>query len=76
MAKRGMMDRDEIVKTWHLYEGRGMDALVHFARELEAQEREQIAKAWDGCVHEASGGDVDIGASIRAKRLVDSGSGA
>jgi hypothetical protein len=30
-----------------------------------------IALAWDGCVHEAPGGDVDIGASIRACRLVD-----
>ena len=65
------MEREYIVKMWRQYEGRGMDSLMRFAREIEAQEREDIAKAWDGCVHEATGGDVDIGASIRAKRLVD-----
>ena len=35
-----------------------------------ASERERIASAWDGCVHDAPGGDVDIGASIRARNLV------
>lgn len=38
-------------------------------------ERERIAVAWDGCVHEAPGGDVDVGASIRAKHLVSVRSG-
>jgi hypothetical protein len=32
--------------------------------------RAHIAATWDGCVHEASGGDVDIGASIRTDRMV------
>jgi len=30
--------------------------------------RESIAVEWDGCVHEGGGGDVDIGACIRAGR--------
>ena len=50
---------------------------VENGREIGRQEeRELIAKGWDGCVHEGLPCNVDIGASIRAKRLVDSGSGA
>jgi hypothetical protein len=36
------------------------------------QERERIADLWAGCPTEAEGhGQVDVGASIRAGRLVD-----
>jgi len=35
---------------------------------LVAAERKRIAAEWDGCVHEGIGGDVDIGACIRAGR--------
>ena len=34
------------------------------------KERERIARAWDGCVHEGTPCNMDIGASIRAGELV------
>ena len=33
-------------------------------------ERERIALAWGGCIHEGTPCDMDIGASIRAGELV------
>lgn len=46
--------------------------LVAIAAEIEAVERERIADLWAGCTTDAEGhGLVDIGASIRAGRLID-----
>jgi hypothetical protein len=45
------------------------DAQMHA---YAAEERERIADLWAGCTTEAEGhGLVDIGASIRAERLID-----
>lgn len=49
--------------THLLYDRETVDAAV-------AAERERIALAWDGCIHEGTPCDVDIGASIRAGELV------
>ena len=44
---------------------------VENGREIGRQEeRERIAKGWDGCVHEGTPCNMDIGASIRAGELV------
>lgn len=43
-----------------------------FARRVEAAVRGEIADAWEGCLTEADAhGTVDVGASIRAGKLVD-----
>ena len=50
----------------------GRKHLVAFARLIEAAERERIADLWAGCTTEAEGhGLVDVGASIRAGKLID-----
>ena len=44
---------------------------VENGREIGRQEeRERIAKNWDGCIHEGMPCNMDIGASIRVGELV------
>ena len=50
----------------------GRARLVEFVRLIEAAERERIADLWAGLTVEAEGhGEVDLGESIRAGKLID-----
>lgn len=50
--------------------------LVEYTRLVEQSTREQIAQEWDGCRCDvAMEGEVDVGASIRAGRLIDASRG-
>ena len=60
-----MLDRSGFRADWYAY------SETQMAWQCWQAARAYIAEGWDGCVHEASGGDVDIGASIRTCRLVD-----
>ena len=73
-----MMTRDDIVKTWRLYEGRGMDALVKFAREIEAAMAADLALSHaneDEARRTAAHFKADAGRYRKMRRLMNSGNG-
>ena len=41
-------------------------SLPAFVERIRAEERERIANQWDGCMYDAVGETIDVGASIRA----------